>query len=262
MGEPDIDPFREDLLAMFDTLSHGRIAPTDRQVAMWFRLLAGYPLAAVRAALEAFMREPGTGRTLPVPADVIAKIEAAQAADDRPGPEEAWAIALRGTDEATTIVWTAETAEAWGIAKPVHDAGDEVGARMAFKEAYSRLVADARRQRRPAAWSPSLGHDPRQREAALLEAQQLGRLDAAGAALLGAPAATREQLPLLAAPPADLVASQPTGREAAVAALRSLAESIARRASLDTPDALQKRRTADLAAAAQRRVDAYQGDAP
>lgn len=261
MGEPDIDPFRADLLAMFDTLSHGRIAPTDRQVAMWFRLLAGYPLATVSSALEAFMREPGTGRTLPVPADVIAKIDAAAADDGRPGAEEAWAIAVRGTDEAATIVWTDEMAAAWGIAKPVHDAGDEVGARMAFREAYTRLVADARRARRPAAWSPSLGHDPRQREAALLEARQLGRLDAAGAALLGVTPAPREPLPLLAAPVGEAPPADQQQRARAIAELQRLASTLSQRQAQDTPDALQKRRTADLAAAAQRRVDAYLGDA-
>lgn len=56
-------------------------------------------------------------------------------------------------------MWTAECAEAYSLAKPVMALGDEVGARMAFKEAYVRLVAAARAERRPAAWTASIGWD-------------------------------------------------------------------------------------------------------
>lgn len=234
---------------------------TGGQKAMFFRALADYSLREVRAGLDAHVKDPERGRFAPMPADVIAAINALVAADGRPGAEEAWATVVRGLDEAVTIVWTTETAEAWRVAKPVHDSGDEIGARMAFREAYNRLVAEARRQRRPAAWSPSLGHDPRQREAALLEARQLGRLDAAGAALLGVTPAPREPLPLLAAPVGEALPADQQQRARAIAELQRLASTLSQRQAQDTPDALQKRRTADLAAAAQRRVDAYLGDA-
>jgi hypothetical protein len=66
--------------------------------------------------------------------------------------------------------------------------GDEVGARMAFKEAYSRIVALARAARRPAVWSASLGWDQRKRETSLRRAASAGLLPApAVVALLPSP---------------------------------------------------------------------------
>ena len=54
--------------------------------------------------------------------------------------------------------------------------GDEIGARMAFREVYSRLVEDARRQRMPSSWSTSLGFDLEQRRQAIEDAVAAGRL--------------------------------------------------------------------------------------
>ncbi|MFS7082118.1 hypothetical protein ABMZ19_25175, partial [Escherichia coli] len=81
-------------------------------------------------------------------------------ASSRPGPEEAWSIAVRACDEAETVVMNDEIALAWGAAKPIFDLGDEVGARMAFKEVYERQVAAATG---PAKWWPSLGTDQHKR---------------------------------------------------------------------------------------------------
>ena len=47
---------------------------------------------------------------------------------------------------------------------------------MAFKETYQRLVGEARDAGVPVSWSPSLGHDPAGREAALMAAVSKGRL--------------------------------------------------------------------------------------
>jgi hypothetical protein len=47
----------------------------EGQVAMFFRALQQYPMEAVRAALDAHVRDAERGRYAPVPADVISKIE-------------------------------------------------------------------------------------------------------------------------------------------------------------------------------------------
>ena len=86
-------------------------------------------------------------------------------------------------DEAGSTVWTDEMAAACGVARHLLAEGDRIGARMAFKEAYSRLVAQARDDGKPVRWSPSLGHDPGGREAVLQEAVRLGRLSIAHAAV-------------------------------------------------------------------------------
>lgn len=162
--------------------------------AMWFRSMAAYSLDTVRGGLDAHLADPKRGSFLPMPSDVHAQVERAVADDGRPGAEEAWALAMRSTDEADTIIWIAEAAEAMGICRPILSAGDEVGARMAFREAYTRLVDAARRARIAPQWTPSLGHDPGRRDRAIAEAAQRGLLDAGHYPSLPAP---RGDMPLL-----------------------------------------------------------------
>lgn len=130
--------------------------------------LAQYPLEAVVSAIRKARREV-KGRL--VLADVIDRIEHA---DGHPGPEEAWALVPVSEDDST--VWTDEIAQAAGIAHPLIARGDLVAARLAFKDAYSRLLEKAREERRTPVWRPSLGRDRRLREAALTKAIELQRL--------------------------------------------------------------------------------------
>lgn len=164
---------------------------------LFFRTLAKLRFDDVERALMAHLQDPQRGRFMPVPADVVAQIEGAAAHDGRPGADEAWSTALVAMDEAETVVWTEETAQAMFIARPVLDAGDRVGARMAFKNAYDRLVTDARRHRQPAHWQASLGRDPMRREQALQSAVRVGLLAAPQVAgLLPAPDDATNALPV------------------------------------------------------------------
>lgn len=109
--------------------------------------------------------------------------------DGRPSGNEAWAVALKSSDEADTVVWNQEIQQAMASARPILAAGDEVGARMAFRESYDRIVRANREACIRPQWSASLGWDKSLRAAALEEAQRLGLLPApAVAALLPAPA--------------------------------------------------------------------------
>ena len=102
-----------------------------------------------------------------------------------PTANEAWALVLSSTDEAETVVWTEHIAEAAGIAQPVLDAGDEVGARMAFRDAYERILRERPETPR---WFPSLGNDLARRAEALDRAVRAGLLTQSHAAgLLPAP---------------------------------------------------------------------------
>jgi len=139
---------------------------TPAAAAVFVDDLARYPEAQVLGALRRCRREV---RGILTVQDVVSRLE-----DGRPGAEEAWAMIPK--DEAGSTVWTDEMAQAYGIARHLLDEGDRVGARMAFKESYGRLVAQARDDGRPVVWSPSLGHDASCREAALLEAVERGRL--------------------------------------------------------------------------------------
>lgn len=178
MRETDIAQFCEVLDSTCRLLSRGAYTPDDTNTTLWFRSLSAHSIEVVRAAFSAHVRDPQRGRFVPSPADILAQIQAAEEADGRPGPEEAWSIALRSNDEFATVVWTQEIAQAKLAAQPMLDIGDEVGARMAFREAYNRIVAEARSAGIPPAWTASLGFDADARETALRQAAAAGRIPA------------------------------------------------------------------------------------
>ena len=127
--------------------------------------LDGYEPGMVLRALARLRKEGGRLTTN----DILKRLD-----DGRPGPDEAWA--MLPFDEASTVVWTDEIAEAWGIAKPLLDSRDKAGAQRAFREAYTRKVMEAREQRKPARWWVSLGHDKGGREGPVMETVRMGRL--------------------------------------------------------------------------------------
>lgn len=177
MHEHDAEPFFSMLDDVWGFYPNARI-PTDGQKVMFFRALRAYTIFQVRQAFDAHMRDPQRGRFAPVPADIVAQVEGDRSADGRPGPEEAWTLAVAARDENATVVWTPEVAQAWGQASILAAQGDDVGARMAFKEIYQRLVSEARAAGRPMVWEASIGHDPEQRDEALQRAHELRHLPA------------------------------------------------------------------------------------
>ncbi|MCP1121591.1 hypothetical protein [Robbsia andropogonis] len=172
--------------------------------------LADYPEAQVLDALTRCRREV-TGRL--TIAHVVSRID-----DGRPGPEEAWAIALKGQDEAATVVMTEEIAQAMGVARTILEEGDEVGARMAFREVYQRLLVEARDRREAPEWFPSLGTDVNQRASALHEAAERGLLSQESA------------VALLPPPEVDEATLTPAGRRGIAAVKAALANISARQA--------------------------------
>ena len=106
-------------------------------------------------------------------ADIIERMDSA---DGRPNGDEAWSNALIAMDESQTVVWTSEAKEAWEIARPCMVINDRVGARMAFKGAYDRLVEASRAKKQPAQWNASLGWDTDNRREVLEAAVLAGRL--------------------------------------------------------------------------------------
>lgn len=152
--------------------------------ALFFKAMEPYQFEAVSKAMTAHIRDPQRGKFQPTPADLIAQIEAGAGNGGRPGADEAWSVAMLAEDEAETVVWTEEMRNAFAICRPVLEAGDKVGARMAFKDAYTRLAAEAVRAGRSPKWECSLGHDATRREATISQAVQRGLLPAPNAAAL------------------------------------------------------------------------------
>lgn len=197
MHKDDFPTFCQMLDDCYSLLTKGQNSPSSSAKAMFFRSLAGYPLEAVRAGFDAHVKDPQRGRFAPMPADIIAQIDGMVADDGRPGAEEAWSMASRAQDESETVVWTDEMAQAWQACSSVMFMGDEIGARMAFKEAYNRLVDAARAQRRPVNWSASLGHDSSKRHDALKVAESRGLIGHDDVLRLAPPASSENAVALL-----------------------------------------------------------------
>jgi hypothetical protein len=97
--------------------------------------------------------------------------------DGRPGPEEAWARMPKGERmEDDSVVWCEEERIAYGACRSLLVDGDQIGARMAFKERYEKELAEARSQRRPVQWTMSVGYDIEHRLTTLALAIQEKRL--------------------------------------------------------------------------------------
>jgi hypothetical protein len=176
--------------------------------------LAAYPEASVLHALSRCRKEV---RGVLTTQDVISRID-----DGRPGVEQAWAMIP--TDENGSVVWTTEMAEAYGLCAGILSTGDRIGARMAFKEAYTKLVSQARDAAKPAEWVPSLGAD--------LEARRRVLTDAVRAGLIAHEVA-EESFPLLAAPSLLSLPSPPGCKELADRVKRDLADIAERKRTLE-----------------------------
>lgn len=132
--------------------------------------LAVYDAADIRLALQSCRRELTGKLTL---AAILQRI---QASDGRPSKDEAWAIAMTTNDEYETVVLTDEIQLALAAAKPVLDAGDKIGARMAFISAYERFVGQSREDAKPVNWHVSVGFDANRRIQAVTKAMELKRI--------------------------------------------------------------------------------------
>jgi hypothetical protein len=155
-----------------DVLSgYGKPLPEKAEIGIWFRQLSPFDPAVICKAFEAYRLERPD--FAPVPNGIVARCKLL---DGRPDENEAWAVAITSQDESETVVWTQEMAEAFNLARPLLADGDAIGARMAFKDAYKRLVDDARATNKPTQWSVSAGWDATRRQVAVQKAVVAGLL--------------------------------------------------------------------------------------
>lgn len=138
-------------------------------VAMVDRLSA-FAVDAVLHALERCQMECKRPLTM---AEIVERM---QQDDGRPSADEAWALCPKA--DADAAVWTDEMRQAFFVAWPVLAGGDEIAARMAFKQAYDRLVREARDQRKAVTWALSAGGDKDATARAVQRAVDLRRIDA------------------------------------------------------------------------------------
>lgn len=134
--------------------------------------LSVYPDDLVIKAIARCRRELKFRITL---ADIMERLSGA---DGRPNADEAWGYAVKAFDEHASVVLNDEIGRALEVARPMIDARDKMGARLAFKSAYERFVDEAREKGEPVKWWASLGHDVGGREVVVKEGIKQGLLPA------------------------------------------------------------------------------------
>lgn len=149
--------------------------------------LSEFPLTDALTAIKRCRREL-TGRLT-----LAAIIERIQSADGMPGADEAWALMSR--PEGDTVIITEQMAEAMQSARPLL-AEDHVAARMAFKDAYTRIVREARDKKIKPKWFVSMGMDKGGRAQPIAEAVRCGKLELNHSIALLSPDAKAEVLQL------------------------------------------------------------------
>lgn len=132
-----------------------------------FEQLEVFQLDDVRKAMRCHGQQ---SKFAPTPADIIAIL--GKSKPRHLDANEAWAIALKSMDEAETVVMTQEILSARVAAWDIWEAGDSIGARMAFKSAYERLTEIPNAP----TWFVSVGHDPVRRVEAISKAVDQGLL--------------------------------------------------------------------------------------
>jgi len=248
----DFDEFSHLVGGTCRMLSRGAYMPDGDDLKQWFAALRHYSLDAVRFGLQQHIRDQVNGRFAPTPADIVGKIEARLARDGRLGVEEAWARSLPALDERQTVVWCEEMAEAFAVARPLLVQGDTVGARMAFRETYARLIEHSRSNREQPRWHVSEGRDPALRVAAVRAAVEAGCLTMGRAE------------PYLALP-APRPQGSSSGETAALGGvpesvrsiLMALKRQLVGRRTQESADAVAKQATATARTKAQARVTAH-----
>jgi len=141
---------------------------SENAMNMIFETLREYPLNAISQAIRIHCKKT---KYAPAPNDIIEIIND-HTGIPQVGPEEAWSIARASMDESVTSVLTQAIAEARSVAQPIFESGDSIGARMAFKETYARIIKNNPCQ----SWFISPGTDKTTSLPVIEKAIHLGRL--------------------------------------------------------------------------------------
>ena len=138
-------------------------------VKLFWGMLKEYPLDEVRVAFEKHLR---SSKFFPTISEIIDHLPDGRKGEHI-GADEAWAIAKQAMNTNNSVCATEEILQAMDVAQQVYNSRDENPARMAFRDAYNRIVKMSSTKPR---WFMSVGDDISQIESVALKAIQLGRL--------------------------------------------------------------------------------------
>lgn len=176
--------------------AYSKPLPSMPTIFLWFNVLKPYPIELVR---NAFNHHVAEGEFPPVPASIKARCDSITGGDGRPGPDEAWGIALLASDESETVVSNEEIAASLEAARPLLEVRDRIAARRTFIDVYERITGRNRAAGVPVRWFASNGTDPVRRQVALEKAVSDYRLPQS-VLLVSTRAPDAGFLPLLSAP--------------------------------------------------------------
>lgn len=147
----------------------GEVKLTKEKLKIIERSLSKYTDDEIQMSLDSCLERVKGRLSL---SDIISNIP--RKPNERPGADEAFAKLPR--HESQSVVWTVEMATAYGQVAELL-AVDPVGARMAFRDHYTRLVDVAESMGIPAKWEFSGGTDKSHRETVLKNAIDSGLLE-------------------------------------------------------------------------------------
>lgn len=127
---------------------------SDERVEMWMQALAHFPAGSVMKSVRSYIT---TNKFKPQLADIVSGCTA-QLDGNWPSADEAWALMPKSEHESAML--TNEMSQAMAAATPLLEMRDKVAARMAFKDAYNRLIERAKLEGRNPVYFPSFGSDP------------------------------------------------------------------------------------------------------
>ena len=188
MNKNEFNQFQEEWDAAMEASANGKIL-SPKVMSMIFEDFEPYSLHTIINALAHHRR---ICKYAPTVADITAIITP-ELPNPHIGADEAWALAKLAMDNNNSVVVTPEILQAMDIASEVFNQRDENPARMAFRDAYTRIVRES--PEKPA-WFVSAGNDKSLTECVVRDAIRLGRL-AVGSAdkyALDAPTTTVQAL--------------------------------------------------------------------
>jgi hypothetical protein len=152
---------------------------TPAVIGIYWNVLKGYEFSDVDKAVANLLADPSHeffGR-IPLANEIIAALPSHKSIQWMTA-DETWPIVVQAYDRNATVVFPNEESQiAWlNFGEPVYSHRDQNPARMAYRAAYDRLVAESKASgKRPKA-IPSLGQDPLSRQFAIDDAIQKGYL--------------------------------------------------------------------------------------
>lgn len=162
---------------IFGLGEYKRVKVTDMSMEIYWRLLEPFDIDEIDQTILRMLADPSSSAFMPQAHEIIAALPS-QKSTQWMTADETWPIVVQAYDQSATVVFPNEESQtAWfNFGEPVYSHRDQNPARMAYRSAYDRLVAEAKAAGKIPKSITSLGHDPDLREYAIQGAIQKGYL--------------------------------------------------------------------------------------